>query len=141
MTYELARELKEAGFPQHEESVPASGDNFYPHEDRGTHRTFDQSAYPYSRSAPDFYDQGKWRPSQIFVREWLDSSEGREDTLYFPSLSELIEACGEGYFALERSQLGWQASRGLEDVIVGPYKTPEEAVARLWLSLNKHGAD
>ena len=61
-----------------------------------------------------------------------------------PNLSELIEACGDEFHSLLRIQREeWQ--------IVGPYrdkdeterrlinfnKTPEEAVARLWLSLNK----
>jgi len=51
-------------------------------------------------------------------------------------LSSLIEACGDGYFTLSSHQSGWQAKRGLEDKWING-STPEEAVAKLWLELNK----
>lgn len=64
----------------------------------------------------------------------------------FPTLSELIEACGEGMERLEQfSPTIWQAGRvdygyegdsWIEGANEG--KTPEEAVARLWLALNSN---
>jgi len=65
-----------------------------------------------------------------------------------PTLSELIEACGEEGFRLTQMARGWLAEKG-EVYFSGnmvhrfehaEYKhgdTPEEAVARLWLALNK----
>lgn len=59
---------------------------------------------------------------------------------YNPTLSELIEACGDrfhmllsGWSALERYDWDIESSNGME----GKGSTPEEAVANLWLELNK----
>ena len=82
MNYELAKELKEAGFP-------------FKHP------------------------QSKWS-------EYI-----------FPTLSELIETCGDGFHLLQRKDIGgnWSAiSRGGNS---GEGKTPEESVARLWIATNK----
>lgn len=61
-----------------------------------------------------------------------------------PTLSELIEACGKGFIALEYNQdvnekWKWEAEAWKEDNLIstGPFSTPEEAVANLWLELNK----
>lgn len=55
-----------------------------------------------------------------------------------PSLSELIEACGDGFSSLSKVELGkiYLASSDINGSFNGP--TPEEAVAKLWLKLNKH---
>lgn len=64
-----------------------------------------------------------------------------------PTLSELIEACGEKEdFALFRIGDNWSAEYKnpswavrlgeVEGEYIGEGKTPEEAVARLWLHLN-----
>jgi len=93
LDYELAKELKEAGYPQ------------------------DLVSAPYHRI--DFKDCAQ------------------------PTLSELIEACGEqfGGMTLEldkRSRTGkvWKVYSGDgSNILIFP--TPEEAVARLWLALNR----
>ncbi len=87
MNYELAKQLKDAGFPQDECCV-----------------------------------HGK----------------SGHDHVFEPSLSELIEACGDEFHGLWRVMDEWFAkdARGLE--IKG--STPEEAVAKLWLALNKPNA-
>jgi hypothetical protein len=91
MTYELAKELKEEGFPQ--------GDNYNP-----VHRIF-------------------------------------EGDVYDPTLSELIEACGESFANLRRwpdqtfSAFTFPNKIGVSEPYTG--STPEEAVARLWLALRK----
>lgn len=97
ITYELAKQLKDAGFPQ-----------LATYEGKGEH----------------------WAPSN------------KPDICYFPTLSELIEACGDEFSSLYRhGDLGsWQATgyKLKEDVQYGKDGegfTPEEAVAKLWLAL------
>ncbi len=59
------------------------------------------------------------------------------------SLSELIEACGDDYgfgslFRLGRKpNFGYIAESNISPIVKGVGDTPEEAVARLWLKLNK----
>lgn len=54
---------------------------------------------------------------------------------YLPTLSELIEACGEGLSLLLKMDEGdWNAVGSNGSINLG--KTPEEAVAKLWLALN-----
>ena len=58
----------------------------------------------------------------------------------FPTLSELIAACGEefGVLAADRVRGGWNAFTNnlLSGTPNGNGLTPEEAVANLWLALN-----
>lgn len=61
---------------------------------------------------------------------------------YFPTLEELIEACGEDFIGLRKNTDGTFASfAGNEKYPEGSCEkhgsTPTEAVARLWLELNK----
>lgn len=69
------------------------------------------------------------------------------DRVYAPTLSGVIEACGElGDFCLDRSQarsvgnVAWRATlQQREDratMLQGQGSNPEEAVARLWLALS-----
>lgn len=95
--YELAKKLKDAGFPQ-KMRVGENGLETEPNDGR-------------------------------------ISNEGG-DWIYLPSLSELIEACGDGYFTLQSGQGLWQAGKTLNPEW-SEGQTPEEAVARLWLALNK----
>lgn len=88
MTYELAKQLKDAGFPH--------------------------SKY--------------WQI--INGNMWCDDSEA-------PTLSELIEACGDGFGYLEKN-FSWWARDSEEQFLECRGKTPEEAVAKLWLTLNKN---
>ena len=62
----------------------------------------------------------------------------KQDTtkVYIPTLSELIEACGEGLLAINRIENYWQLiGGGIDEDIVD--KNLYIAVARLWLKLNK----
>jgi hypothetical protein len=63
------------------------------------------------------------------------------DRVYIPTLSELIEACGEQFWMLEARNLeegNWHANGYRTAKIEGAHgSSPEEAVARLWLALNK----
>lgn len=68
---------------------------------------------------------------------------------YAPTLSELIEVCGDKFGALQHQRVldaqTWLAysanienKLGIESHIVQQGDTPEEAVANLWLALNSH---
>ena len=68
--------------------------------------------------------------------------DGFEEHLTLPTLSELIEACGDSFKNLKRASNGyylskiykWQTNNGMGGKqIYG--QTPEEAVANLWLEL------
>ncbi len=109
MTYELAKQLKDAGFPN-----IRIGDYF--EHTMGSHSDTRDSE-------PCYCNQDK-----------------------LPFLSELIEACGEDIIGLTRMWQGvylkgWGAiysARSIDSFhscIEG--STPEEAVAKLWLELNK----
>ncbi len=60
------------------------------------------------------------------------------DNADYPTLSELIEACGIYFGALERAvsekEITWLCG-GLNHAFIAKGDTPEEAVARLWLAL------
>lgn len=116
MNYELAKKLKDAGFPQKP-----------------------KSEFP------------------LFI------CEDNKEPLQVPTLSELIEACGEGFKALidegESFEINPDYSKGkmihkrwmagipygfddgsafiTDDKKYGDGNSPEEAVANLWLELNK----
>lgn len=67
-----------------------------------------------------------------------------ENDVYIPTLSELIEACGDRFGSLERLAKGekqWFKASGWFEPKWTVYsfdgETPEEAVANLWLELNK----
>ena len=69
----------------------------------------------------------------------LPAFESGSYSSLYPTLSELIEACGEHFESLVKIKTNdgyeWK-SRGYNYPNNG-CKTPEEAVARLWLALNK----
>jgi len=99
MTYELCKQLKEAGFPKHK--------------------------------CPD-----------IGMDEIVCGMCGGGIN---PTLSELIEACGERFWKLEKRLTCWRAMSMMlsdkkdgNDGLIGCEEfSPEEAVAKLWLELNK----
>ena len=81
--------------------------------------------------------KGRWLvdPRQIVARGG--------DRAYVPTLEELIEACGENFAWLHQSveSKNWAAQDFIYADDAGPHggqgSTPTEAVARLWLALNK----
>lgn len=139
INYELAKKLKEAGFDQKLDFL-LSAEEVNPRTAiyRFDHRTFDLSLLGYPKSEPDYYTQGKWRASCIFSKEYLESEEGKEETLLFPTLSELIEAVREIDYEIQLRGIkrsGFIAScMGVETA----GSTPEEAVANLWLKINEN---
>ncbi len=104
MTYELAKELKDARFWEQD---------FLIHRDWG-------------RS--DFV----WLPSNEITKH-------DREKLWIPTLEELMEACGgnEGFVLDEQytDVEGWWNAKNNHESAQG--STPAEAVANLWLALNK----
>ena len=98
MTHELAKQLKDAGFPQRQLEV---GDfTLCQHDKEQLHETNDTC-----------------------------------EILNIPTLSELIEACVDISFSLNKTNTGFWIESVKGDTET--YPTPEEAVANLWLALNK----
>lgn len=98
MNYELAKQLRDAGFPQ--------------------------------------CGNGRWigPPDKIVWRSG--------DRAYVPTLEELIEACGDKFFVLNatntRGQSNtWYAAITNPNTIEATAATAIEAVAKVWLALNK----
>ena len=106
MTYELAKRLKDAGFPQ-----------------------------------------GKTMSNPMSKARGVSNKPLQKLLIHYPTLSELIEACGERFGSLGRDWLDevgqfWCAiDRGREETVppriecTGP--TPEVAVGKLLLALNE----
>jgi hypothetical protein len=56
----------------------------------------------------------------------------------FPTLSELISACGDKFMLVKfKGDSLWYSSDDIDSYADCEGKTPEEAVANLWLELNK----
>ncbi len=107
MDYELAKKLKDAGFPQ----------------------------------VPNYNSKGNLVGFGLYGKELKNENWGVITSV--PALSELIEVCGDrfGSLSLFHGGEGWIAESfedgGIVSVKTDFYKTPEEAVANLWLELNK----
>jgi hypothetical protein len=95
MDYELAKQLKDAGFPQ-------EGD----------------------------------RPGDM-----VSGGDVLGERVYYPTLSELIEACGMDFGDLKRMVNGRFGARNSNITLSILGDTPEEAVANLWLALNSPKAN
>jgi hypothetical protein len=97
ISYELAKLLKEAGFPQR-----------------------------------IHYDINDYLPEPL-----KDGTYDKNDFVAIPTLSELIEACGdESVIVLTIGKALTTALHGITGIVTNG-STPEEAVSRLYLELNK----
>lgn len=68
---------------------------------------------------------------------WYSSGDGEQT--YRPTLSELIKACGADFYKLVKEDGSWYAyDLAMQNDHYGT--TPEEAVGRLWLALQKERA-
>jgi hypothetical protein len=66
----------------------------------------------------------------------------RNDRVYVPTLEELIAACGDNFFVLNATDVRenpntWYAAITSPSVTDATGATPHEAVAKVWLALNK----
>lgn len=90
--------------------------------------------------------KNKGFPQELLPKSWFYNVNGeafkshRQNTeeLYFkiPTLSELISACGEGFGQLGAATEGFNVWQLGIRYPVAFGKTPEIAVANLWLKLN-----
>lgn len=121
MKYELAKELKEAGFPVNRDKLWVK------------------------------YYNGDWEVMLQVVHQEFGPFSGADEETPTPTLSELIEACpdikeyhsekcdftlrfiGKEWVAGYTENMGYDGDYLHEG---GSGSTPEEAVARLWLALN-----
>lgn len=112
ITYELAKRLKDAGFP--------------------------------CQKGDYFVGKNLWDETMQSDYE-MPSTPSRSTWVYAPTLSELIEMCGSRFKRLVRqssTKFKVQAKGLVVDKVANKDihvfgKTPEEAVALLWLELNK----
>lgn len=133
MTYELAKKLKDAGFPQE-------------HKFRLEYDATEIRGCPPCCGMPPPYHEG---------HDFLKCHQ--KVNPYFPTLSELIEACGDGlwiiindrsveyvgrdWVAVSRQQVPFPSlntdwsSMMFDNKLKCRGQTPEEAVALLWLEL------
>ncbi len=117
ISFELAKQLKDAGFPQEvQERIIAYNENM-------TEIVI-----------------GNEIVGQLIgeVKNLYDSPENREN-VYVPSLSELIDACGEKFYELKRVGDRYFATDGISKIGYSNlfYRNPDEAVAQLYLEINK----
>lgn len=108
MDYELAKELKDAGFPH----------------TQGGKVLYYNAVY-------------KNHPFNDYDGAYADGVTLSGDVIYVPTLSELIEACGGKFKLVELIDKNEWLACGDYYRTYGEGTTPEEAVARLWLALNK----
>ena len=113
MDYKLAKQLKDAGFPQDIKLGSWVYTGIFGHPRKGI---------PY-----------QYAPTLIIndIEDWKKLPE----VIKIPTLSELIEECGDGFTSLIRDSKDRWLIIGLSRV--KDFKTTEEAVAKLYLKLNK----
>lgn len=133
LSYELSKKLKDAGFPQeYAKSIPLmdfaydEGEELHMlHKDNDTYLWTGNN---YTTIAKDYSDNALMEVQRDFIK--------------CPTLSELIEACGPFFYQLINigSEFGyhWGATyRSMIKELKSEGSTPEEAVANLYLALNK----
>lgn len=93
--------------------------------------------FPQVWPRPDFLEIA----DALKVQEIYDKYPEQFDP-YRPTLSELIEACGDELFHLTQLKKNYWSVMPTNPAIIirlrNLYPTPEEAVARLWLEIKKN---
>lgn len=111
LTFEIAKQLKDAGFPQ---SILEGKGGWWPEHKKDCKRLGDKA-----EMCPD---------------EGCDCPE--DQSVYNPTLSELIEACKGNTFHLIVASNGYCTLLDHEGQMIHQCQTPLEAVAKLYLKLN-----
>ena len=111
MDYELAKRLKDAGF------------NF-------------RKVDPRHIVIESRFGEELGEDTNVMIFGFIKAVAFNKEWFYVPILEELISACGDGFFQLQNfyDVRVWVASMMGK---MGRGKTPSEAVANLWISLNK----
>ena len=101
----------------------------------------------FPQNTEHYYENGK------YISSWSDYFNCGGELIAAPTLSELIEACGDGFFNLNYVKLhapeAYPPLKRIQEIREGNLwvangeqcwttaKTPEESVAKLWLKLTK----
>ena len=97
-----------------------AGHHFYPHEDD-----------------TGWTDAARRHGVTVTHYDLEERLQDLKNGYYCPSLSDLIEACGDSFSRLYILKTIWTAeSNNPEQIAMGD--SSEEAVGRLWLALNRH---
>lgn len=139
MTYELAVELKNCGFPQNNSTMAYLNelDNLFRrvvliHTGGGHNGNEGLYAIKGYTCCLDEYNKAD---SDIDINDFIKNVEDK-DLVRIPTLEELIEACGDKFINLSRDFFGAFKAYG-PYAECGMGKTPKIAVANLYLVLNK----
>lgn len=133
MDYELAKELKEAGFLRARRG-------------RGPYLVFLAAKTIFDPKAKRWHHrQAHWK---LVYTHSPETQWPNNEWLLSPTLEELIEACGDKLQALYKGRACWIATE--QNPLLNDWYnftgfhcdglTPSEAVAKLWLELNKKTA-
>jgi hypothetical protein len=114
MNRELAKELKNAGFPI---GAYRAGHKFYPPEQGG-----------------GWSDAARRHGVTVTPYDLEDRMQDINDGCYCPNLSDLIGACGASFSRLFVEADIWTAQSD-DPPLTMKSNNPEEAVAKLWLAL------
>lgn len=132
MNYELAKKLKGAGYPQKKSQ-------FYYRLRYHTSEAFDKGVSlgkkgEFGEYRIEYYPYPRYTTADVKWNE-RDLAHLNETEVAAPTLSELIEACGDIDFELNHN-VGekWTACG---DMKKSEGSTPEIAVSELWLKLNE----
>lgn len=137
MNYELAKKLKDAGFPQEMKfgDILLFEDKEWIHTGGGHLESDGKKEGFYAEKCGNCCVEAGIYDSKSLVRNIYD-----EEGIKIPTLSELIEACGDKFGWLKRLEVfnvTWEAACNIMPGKIFLEPTPEEAVANLWLELNK----
>jgi hypothetical protein len=133
MTYELAKQLKDAGFPQQEWRIENEIEKV-PEYNCGYHLFYENAD---ESEGPHIGGNDRIMRLQYFNPTYL--AEHPDWIVYVPTLEELISACGKRLSRIIQTEVQWIAYADYPPrlhVVNAP--TIEEAVALLWLALNKN---
>lgn len=119
VSYELARRLKDSGFPQ----------------DRGVYFYLHIPAKKIYDKARDvwFNRQEHWK-----LLPWGKKTGVVNETVAAPFLEELIKECGGHFRYLILDEDGKWRCWGVEKELQGRYETPEESVINLYERIHEH---
>ena len=96
-----------------------------------------KAGFPQTLTGNDHYECGHHFNDEAIAMLHRSDCEG---WVKFPTLEELIEACGDGFQSMKHSKNTWRiympnrTNTGFEE---NDYSTPKEAVANLYLELKK----
>lgn len=137
MDYKLAKQLKDAGFPQNTQFYFRLGYSVSEHFEHGVSQGKEGHFSDYELR---YYPKPRYTTADVKWNQ-TDLSKIEQTEIACPTLSELIEACGDEFYSLVQVTLGeWNSFSTIDEgntILTIKGKTPEEAVAKLWLELNK----